>query len=188
VKIQKRMRKKKKKNIQMNDNNMITKESPEKEMIEYGKNCKKCGHCCSYGSGFIHDQEVKELAKKFDLSPEEFIGKYLEEITKFNTKLHRFKLIGKSKSKPYGRCVFVKNNRCSIHDIKPLHCRIATCDENGESLNEWFIVNYFVNRADPESLRQWNTRLKIRGTVQGGDLESLVPDESKRKKILNNEM
>ncbi len=171
----------------MHDNEkiLITKETKKEVLLKLGADCRKCGNCCSFGSGFVLDNEIKELAKNLNINVKKFRETYLEEIERFNTKLHRFRLVQKHQKHPYGNCVFLKNNNCIIHDIKPLHCRIASCGNYGEDINEWFFVNYFVNASDPESVRQWHTRLKIKGTIKGGEIESLIPHEKVRKMILN---
>jgi hypothetical protein len=51
------------------------------------------------------------------------------------------------------------------------------------------MLNYFVNKNDPESIRQFNAHLKSGGkTLPGGELKDFVPDEKKLKKILSFEM
>lgn len=48
------------------------------------------------------------------------------------------------------------------------------------------MLNYLVNKDDPESIRQYSTYLKSGGkTIEGGKLEELVPDKEKLKKILS---
>ncbi len=166
---------------------MIKKTTAKETLEKLGKKCDRCGHCCTYGSGFVLDEEIPELAKGVGTDVESFKKEYLEEITKFNTTLHRFRQV--RESKPYGYCIFLtKEKTCSIHSIKPLHCRIASCGEHGEDINEWFIVNHFVNRTDTESMREWQTRLKIKKTIEGGDVRSLIPEKKEREKVLRREV
>ena len=48
------------------------------------------------------------------------------------------------------------------------------------------MLNYFVNKNDPESIRQFAAYLKSGGkTLPGGRLEDFIPDKKKLKKILN---
>jgi len=48
------------------------------------------------------------------------------------------------------------------------------------------MLNYLVNKNDPESIRQYAAYLKSGGkTIPGGKLEELIPDKEKLKKILN---
>ena len=40
----------------------ITKSLTKKQALELGKYCKKCGSCCSYGSGALVNDDLKKLA------------------------------------------------------------------------------------------------------------------------------
>lgn len=164
----------------------ITKDTPLKDILEIGKECDMCGHCCSHGAGFIARNEIPKIAKHLGIKEEDFISKYCDEVLMFNNKVYKFKL-RKEKGKPYGKCIlYSKKEGCKIHDIKPLHCRIGNCKEHGEELTAWFIVNYLVNPTDPESLRQFNIYIKTGGkTIPGGKLTDLVKDKKKLKKILD---
>ncbi len=63
------------------------------------------------------------------------------------------------------------------------------CKDYGEQLSLWFMLNHFVNENDPESVRQFATYLKSGGkTLEGAELENLVPNKRKLKKILSFEM
>ena len=162
----------------------ITTKTPPSEILSLGHNCRQCGHCCSHGSGFLVGEDAKEISKHLKITEEELKQKYLEEKELFNTKLLRPKLI--TKNKPYGKCIFLKDKICSIHKVKPFQCRIGNCSEDGEELSIWFTLNYLVNRDDPESIRQYAAYLISGGkTLEGGQLEELVPDKEKLKKILS---
>ena len=90
---------------------------------------------------------------------------------------------------PYGECVFHdKKQGCTIHEVKPLHCKVGSCNDHGEAIHLWFTINYFVNKNDPESVRQWATYLKTHPTIPGGELEDLVPDKEMLSKILSYEI
>ncbi|MBN1155976.1 YkgJ family cysteine cluster protein [Candidatus Woesearchaeota archaeon] len=161
---------------------MISRKTPLKKVLKLGKSCKCCGHCCSFTSGTLLDEDVKRIAKFLRMTEEEFKNKFTEEQEKFNTKLLRFKQI--KNNKPYGKCIFLKNKRCKIHEVKPLHCRVANCGELGEQLSLWFTVNYFINKDDPESIRQYEIFLRNNKTIEGAKLSDFVPDKKKLKKIM----
>jgi len=152
----------------------LKKDTKLKEVLDIGSECKQCGHCCSHGTGFVLESEAKKYPKK-----------YLEEKKVFNTKVYKFK----TSKKPFGKCIFLKNKRCSIHKKKPLHCRIGNCGEHGEELSVWFTLNYLVNPTDPESVRQWKLYLDSGGkNIPGGKLSELVPDKKMLKKIISYEV
>jgi uncharacterized protein len=143
----------------------ITKETPLKEIEKIGSKCNKCGHCCSYGSGFAVARDLPKIAKFLKISVDELKKKYFESVNQFNTTLYRPKLLGK----PYGPCIFLKDKQCSIHPVKPLQCKTGNLFEYSEDLRVWFALNYQVNEEDPESIRQWESYLKNGGhNIKGG--------------------
>ncbi|MBW2980365.1 YkgJ family cysteine cluster protein [Candidatus Woesearchaeota archaeon] len=163
---------------------MITKNTTLKKVLELGKACKKCGHCCSHGSGALDEGDLKKIAKFLETSEKELKKTCLEEIEKFNTK--RLRPVTVKKDKPYGRCVFFnKEKGCVIHQVKPLECKTGNCSEHGEDLSLWFTLNYYLNADDPGSVRQYAAYLKSGGkTLKGGKLDEVVPDKKTLKKIL----
>jgi len=161
---------------------MITKQTPPSEILKLGHSCKQCGHCCSHGSGFLIDKDLKNISEFLKITEKEVKEKYLEEKDMFNTRLLRPKL----RNKPYGECIFLKDKKCTIHKVKPFQCRVGNCNEHGEQLSIWFMLNYQVNKDDPESIRQYKAYLKSGGkTIPGGKLEELIPDKEELNKILN---
>lgn len=166
----------------------ITRATGRQEILALSAECSQCGHCCSFGSGFVLDEEISGMAEKLGMDEESFRAECLEKIAKFNTTLHRLKLKRK-KGVPYGECIFLSQERkCSIHSFKPLHCRIASCRPHGEQANEWFIANYFVRPENPESIRQWCSRLRIKASIKGAEPGSLVPEKEIRDKMLSGEL
>ncbi|MBN2567428.1 YkgJ family cysteine cluster protein [Candidatus Woesearchaeota archaeon] len=167
---------------------VISKDTPAEEVERLGQNeCADCVHCCSYGAGIVLPDEKKRLAAFFEMPDAEFETLYLESHELFNTKVHKFKTERKQ-GRPHGRCIFLTDDGCSIHRIKPLHCRVGTCTELGEQISLWFTLNHLVNPDDPESIRQWAVYLKTHDTIPGGELHHLVPDKEKLKKILSYEI
>ncbi|MBN2458581.1 YkgJ family cysteine cluster protein [Candidatus Woesearchaeota archaeon] len=166
----------------------ITKETPIGHVLRLGKECEKCGHCCSYGSCYFLSEDIDRISSRLGIPKEEFIKEHLDENIAFNTKVHKAKT-NKKPGMPYGECVFFdKDEGCTIHDIKPLHGRVGKgCGEHGQELSIWFMLNYLVNPADPESIRQWAVYLKTHPTIPGGELEQLVKDKELLRKIISYE-
>lgn len=148
--------------------------------------CDSCGNCCSFGSGLVLESEIPRIASFLNIEPEKFKKDCLIETEMFNTKVFKIKPIKKA-DKPYGPCMLLEDNRCKIHDVKPLHCKICNC-KNDDNLHTWFMVNYLVNPHDPESIRQYHAYIKTGGKVlEGAELETLFPNKQLLKDILSYE-
>ena len=166
----------------------LSKHTPYEYIEKLAKDCKRCGDCCSYGSGFILPDEIEKLSRKVGLKRETFTQDFLVETEVFNKVVYKAKT--KSKDKPFGPCIFFDEKEgCTVHEFKPVHCTLSKgCGGYGEYLSEWFTLNYILNPNDPEAIRQWAQYLKNNGTLPGGNLIELVPDKDKLKKILNYEI
>lgn len=170
---------------------MLNKNTPLKEVLELAHPCK-CDSCtvgCKHGSGFLVDEDIKKITKFLQIEEEVLKKEFLEEVEKFNTKLFRPRII--RKNKPYGKCIFFDEEiGCKIHEVKPQECKISMgCKDYGEQLSLWFMLNNFVNKNDPESIRQYAVYLKSGNkTLSGAELKDLVPDEEKLNKILSFEI
>lgn len=169
---------------------MINKNTTLKQVLKLAKpcNCNFCQHGCNVGSGFLVEDDIKEISLFLKISEEKLKREYLEKVELFNKKLLRPKLI--RKDKPYGKCIFFNEGKCTIHPVKPLQCKTSIgCKMYGEDLNAWFRLNHIVDVNDPESVRQYSLYLKNNGKViEGGQLKDLIPDEKKLKKILSYEI
>lgn len=148
--------------------------------------CKKCGYCCTRSAGILLFDEIKTISKHLKISQKEFIQKYLETITRFNTTLYKIKQ-EQYDELPQGRCLFYdKETRlCKIHDVKPMYCRISTCKEHGADVMTWFDFNFFVNKNDPQSIREWGEYLEFGNKIPGVELRNLIANPFKLKAILN---
>ena len=167
---------------------MITKNTPNETLLSMAPpcTCSKCSHGCKFGSGYLFENEAGKIAEHLKITLDNFKKEYLDEIEIFNTKAYRFKLLKKN-AFPYGKCVFFRDSLCSIHEVKPLHCKISTgCKSHGEDASLWFMLNNFVNVNDAESIRQYASYLKLGGkTIGGGNLNEIIPDQAKLDRILN---
>ncbi len=73
-----------------------------------------CGKCC-YGKGIkLKDEEIKRIADFLKMTEDEFKKKYCEE------KRGRYEL----KTDNSNFCIFLENNRCKIHPVKPYVCKL----------------------------------------------------------------
>jgi Fe-S-cluster containining protein len=162
---------------------LISKNTPKEVMLkEYGSKCELCGHCCHFSSGIVLNEELSRLAKAFLIDEAKFKAKYLEEFTKFNTTLHRFKQVRKGNA-PHGRCIFlnIEEEKCSIQGHKPLHCRVSTCSNMGSEVQRWFDTNFFLNLKDPVSVREYAIYVEFNEPLIGAELKRLVPEQELKK-------
>jgi len=161
----------------------VTKQTPKEKVLELAQKCSQCGHCCGFAGGYLLKEDLKRIANFLEITERELRKKYANETEAFNTKILRLK--SEASQKPYAACIFYdKKQGCMVNDVKPLYCKIGNCNEHGEALNQWFMLNYMVNNADAESIRQWATFLKQNDAIPGGSLHELVPDKNKLNRIL----
>ncbi len=161
----------------------ITRETKLHELMAIAA-CSRCNHCCSYGSGIFLADDIKRVAAHMGVSEDKFTEEYLWETLLFNKKVHRARL--RAGRKPYGPCIFLKRRGCSIQSVKPLHCRVCHgCGSHGENLAKWFMVNYIIDTADPEAVRQYAIYLRTHSPLEGASLNDLVPDKALLSRILS---
>ena len=169
---------------------IITKETPLKTILELAApcTCNSCSNGCKHGSGIMVGEDKKNIAKFLNISEKELDEKYLEGVEQFNKKFQRPKLI--RENKPYGKCIFFDGKLCTIHEVKPLQCKTSIgCKDYGEEISSWFLLNNLLDEHDPEAVRQYSQFIQNKGKViPGGNLEEIVPDKIKLRKILNYEM
>jgi len=171
------------------DTIIISSKTPKEVILKWGIECAKCGHCCRFGSGYLLDEDIREISKRLGISEDDFKRNYAEEKKRFNTTVFQLKTIKPNARKNYGQCIFFDEGRqCLIHEAKPLYCRITNCKPHCPDVIQWFDLNYTVRRDDPESIRQWNSFLRFKEPIPGGRIEDLVPDSELRVKILGYEI
>ncbi len=166
----------------------IKRSTPLPRILELAPpcSCTACAHGCTMGSGLLADGDLKPLAKFLGLTEEKLKSDWLEEIEQFNKKMYRPKIL--RDVKPYGRCIFHnKEKGCTVHEAKPLMCRISMgCREYGPDLITWFVLNHVINPNDPEAIRQYKAYIDAGGNViAGGKIENLVQNKDTLKKILS---
>jgi hypothetical protein len=75
--------------------------------------CQQCGDCCAGRGGiFVRPEEVAEMAAFLKMDEPEFSHRYLEPSS-----------LGTRLAIKDGVCVFLDDNRCRVHAVKPFICR-----------------------------------------------------------------
>ena len=85
------------------------------EQENKGFQCKRCGECC-IGEGFVRasEDEIRAMADYLKM-----------ELDQFKKDYTRPSLFGDYwlKEKEHGDCIFLEENGCRIHNVKPLQCK-----------------------------------------------------------------
>lgn len=97
--------------------------------------CKKCVSACKHKPGWFAPGEVEKAAEYLDLTLQDFFDKYLA-VDWWEGDPPTFILapaiIGEGTGSEYpgdpkGQCVFLNNNLCDIHKVKPIECSTMNC-------------------------------------------------------------
>lgn len=161
---------------------IITKDTKRPALIRAAE-CRQCGNCCSHGTGIVLEREIPRIAKHLRMSKRKFADKYLVSAEMFHTPVHK---IRQEKSDlPSGSCTFFRDGKCQIHLVKPLFCKITTCASHGDEAVVWYYLNHLVNPDDPQSVREWAQYLTVGKNIPGGELDQLVPDKKRLRKMLD---
>lgn len=80
--------------------------------------CSRCGACCRKQKAVLLTlQDIFRISRHLGLKPGDFFRKYCTRSAKFNSDgVKRFYL------KADGGCPFLRDNACSIQDVKPIAC------------------------------------------------------------------
>lgn len=83
--------------------------------------CEKCGQCCTTQKIPLNLTDIFTISTHLNTSPDEFVQKYLKLSEHGDEKTY---IINQNP------CPFLKDNLCSIHEIKPTACKITPCPKN----------------------------------------------------------
>ena len=86
----------------------------EREKVRIISPCAKCGLCCIEKNVFITVDELRRIKEYTGMDIDEFAEVYHSPLGVVTILL---------KKDWYGRCIFLKNSLCSIHEVKPFQCR-----------------------------------------------------------------
>jgi Fe-S-cluster containining protein len=92
--------------------------------------CQMCGECCRRYAIPVTSSDVHRIASFTELNPRDFLTLMEPD----NSVIETYKDFPKIRlkdginfvlvlSQNYESCIFLKNNKCSIHNVKPLVCR-----------------------------------------------------------------
>lgn len=84
--------------------------------------CTQCGKCCIYREDIIlSPRDIFRMSKELNLSPPEFFYKYCRSHIGDTSRIPIVRLISVGED---ARCPLLKNNKCSVHNVKPAVCAL----------------------------------------------------------------
>lgn len=86
--------------------------------------CQMCGQCCRYYCGLI-TLSLDEIKNYEKIKP---------ELLKFLKKDGKRYIAWYKDGAKLEVCPYQKDNKCAIHDIKPIMCRVFNCNDHPEFL------------------------------------------------------
>ncbi len=96
--------------------------------------CTGCGNCCKLDGGkvFVTAKEAETIAAFLHITEEEFHQRYIADREQGKYVL---------KDGDADNCIFLKNNRCEIYEVRPIQCKtFPFWHENIKSLYRWKII------------------------------------------------
>ncbi len=136
--------------------------------------CTQCGKCCRNRDDILLSAfDIFKMSRYLKMNPEEFVKKYCNWYIGENSRIPIIRL--NSVGKNY-RCPLLRNNKCSVHAVKPAVCAMfplgryiaVNHDDAGEAGLEGQAVKYLLQ--DPEcgdtsethTVREWLTDFDIK--------------------------
>lgn len=129
--------------------------------------CTQCGKCCKNRTDImLSPMDIFRIAKELKMSNSEFFRKYCTSHIGDNSRLPIIML------KPIGqddRCPLLKNNKCSVHNVKPAVCGMFPLGryiafpkgESGTQPLDQSAVKYLLqpldcgDKSETHTVREW---------------------------------
>lgn len=99
--------------------------------------CTECGKCCTGKPGYVWvtEEEIKAMASHLKMTEQAFKIKYIRR------RDNRMALVEKKVGNGEFSCVFLKEKRCEIYQVRPQQCRtFPWWRENLTSEESWKIA------------------------------------------------
>lgn len=155
-----------------------------------------CGSCCSE-PGWLKPADWDNIARRLGLTKEEVLNKYLiidylATQDGYSWVLAPVKVVdGVPLSEPgkrvpwkyahsTGKCIFLKDNLCVLHPVKPSECQTYECEA----------IKHNLEMKDPNSLAkeilEVSNRNEIATLWQAFDLKKFIPDKYNKAHCIKN--
>lgn len=123
--------------------------------------CDQCGKCCIHRDDILlNPKDVFKIAKKFGTDPIEIIKTYCETYIGSDSKMPIVRLLPKGTVQ---RCPFLKDRKCSIHEVKPTVCATFPLGR---------IITYSVEAAEQKELTPGKVQYIFNNPRCGDDSET----------------
>lgn len=121
--------------------------------------CSTCVECCKHQPGWFAPGEAEKAAEFLGVPFEEFKSKYLiKDFWVAGAHVYAPRKVGVEQDQEVASyryafesapCIFLKDNKCSIHPVKPLECKVSFgCKKEGVSPRRK-ISNMWMKEGNP---------------------------------------
>lgn len=132
--------------------------------------CQRCSVCCSNKDIKVGPHEILRLSRNLSLTSREFLVAYIEEQ---NVSLRR---------KPNGECVFLTSQGCSVHQDRPLVCRLYPLGLLWDAEEKERFSNM---PPHPDCLGYWSEEGTVEEYLQSQDVGFFLVHEQKYSRIFD---
>lgn len=96
--------------------------------------CTECGKCCTGPSGYVWvtEDEMHAMAVQLNIPLDLFVRKYVRQ------RDNRYALIEKKNASGEYDCIFLKDKKCQVYQVRPSQCRtFPWWKENLDTEESW---------------------------------------------------
>lgn len=120
--------------------------------------CIHCREACMHKPGWFLPGQISKLANFLKMSNKEIFNKFLgvdwyvgdSSIFVLAPAITDMSAGTEYPAKPFGRCVFFKDNKCSIYPVRPYECIAYIHDDSAEAIRQRHskIANFWVGKQE----------------------------------------
>lgn len=155
-------------------------------------NCKICGRCChGDGEAFLYPDDIRRLATAMKMTVQKFVDRYTRHIMfeikeSMSSYIYIPYLVLKKED---GHCIMLKDEKCSVHADKPVHCAVTPFTEELYIDKEWreFITDFCpaLKEMSPKEIDSMKKRARVLSKVEDSYMGLLENNSYSLELILN---
>ena len=141
--------------------------------------CKKCGNCCkTVGHTILTVYDIRRISNFLNINIDVFLKEYCYIFRRsvYSNKILSFVIDEISLKKQAKKCPFLKDNYCSIQNVKPLYCKnypfIASLEYlsyfrvnikhcRGFDCGRFFMIDEIKNKLEDNNNQYYNYNKEI---------------------------